>query len=169
MPFPATRLALSHVGTAGNQGPHLAARADPKVRGLLRRRQFGHRSVRTHDVRDLQRRNVPELSEAAAAPKDLRTTHDPRARQRPLPSRTTPGHVFAPPCSGPAAAVSAALQPATCPDRASLETGTAPGDAQSLLRNASRSAESCHRLLRSLAPTEHSVASPMLHYLRRYV
>jgi hypothetical protein len=151
MPLPATRLALSHVGTAGNQGPHLAACADPKVRGLLRRR------------------NVPALSQTAAAPKDLRTTHAPRARQRPLSSGTTLGLVFAPPCLRSAAAVSAALQPATCPDRASLETGPAPGDAQPLLRNASRSAESCHKVLRSLAPTEHCVAPLMLHYLRRYV
>src|SRR5438874_1650897 len=163
MSLPATRFALSNVGATGNQGPHLAARADPKVRGLLRRRQFGHRSVRTHDVRDLQRRDVPALSQAAAAPKDLRTTHDPGARQRPLSSRTTPGHVFAPPCSRSATAVSTALQPATGPDRASLETGPAPGDAQPLLRNASRSAQSGHRLLQSLAPTEQSVAPPMLH------
>jgi hypothetical protein len=80
-----------------------------------------------------------------------------------------PGHVLAPPCPGSAAAVSATLQPATRPDRASLETGPAPGDAQPLLRNPSRSAESCHRLFQSLAPTEHSVAPPMLHYLRRCV
>jgi hypothetical protein len=169
MSLPATRFALSHVGTAGNQGPHLAARLDPKVRGLFRCRQFDHRSVRTHDVRDLQRRNVPELSQAAAAPKDLRTTHDPCTRQRPLSSRLTPGHIFAPPRSRSAAAVSASIHPATCPDRASLETGPALGHAQPLLRNASRSAQSRQRLLRSLAPTEQSVAPLMLHYLRRCV
>lgn len=163
MSLPATRFALSHVGTAGNQGPHLAACADPKIRGLFRRRQFDHRSVRTHDVPNLQRRNIPELSQAAAAPKDSRTTHDPRTRQRPLSSRTPLGRVFAPPCPGSTAAVSAAIQPATRPDRASLETHPAPSDAQPLLRNASRSAESRQRLLRSLAPPEQSVAPPMLH------
>ena len=97
MPLPATRFALPHVGTAGNQGPDLATCADPKVRGLLRRRQFGHRSIRAHDVRDLQRHDVPELPQAAAASKDLPTTYGPRAGQRPLSSRTTPGHVLAPP------------------------------------------------------------------------
>lgn len=169
MSLPATRFALSHVGTAGNQGPHLAACADPKVRGLFRCRQFGHRSVRTHDVPDLQRRNIPELSQAAAAPKDSRATHDPRTRQRPLSSCTPLGCILAPPCARSAATVSAALQPATCPDRASLETHPALGNAQPLLRNASRSAESRQRLLRSLAPTEPSAAPSMLHYLRRCV
>jgi glutathione S-transferase len=49
------------VGTAGNQGPDLAACADPKVRGLLRRRQFGHRSIRTHDVRDLVEKRLGDV------------------------------------------------------------------------------------------------------------
>lgn len=169
MSLPATRFALSYVGTAGNQGSHLAACADPKVRGLFRCRQFDHRSVRTHDVPHLQRRNIPELPQADAASKESRTTHDPRARQRPLSSRTPLGRVFASPCSGSATAVSTALQSATCPDRASLETHPSLGDTQPLLRNPSRSAESCQRVLRSLAPTEQSAAPTMLHYLGRCV
>ncbi len=43
MSLPATRFALSHVGTAGDQGPHFAACIDPQVGGLFWRRQFGHR------------------------------------------------------------------------------------------------------------------------------
>ena len=70
MSLPATRLALPHVGTPGNQGSHPAARPDQQVRGVFRRRQCGQRSVRSHDVHDFQRRDVPGLSQAAAAPTD---------------------------------------------------------------------------------------------------
>ena len=169
MSLPATRFALSHVGTAGNQGSDSAARIDPKVRGLFRRRQFDHGSVHTHDVHDLQRRNILEISQAAGAPKEARTAHDSGTRQCPLPRRTTPGRVSTPPCSGSAATVSAALQSATCPDRASLETDSALGNPQPLLCNASRGAQSHQFLLQPVAPAEQSTAPPMLHYLRRCV
>jgi DDE superfamily endonuclease len=67
------------------------------------------------------------------------------------------------------AGVSTAIQPATGPDRTSLEADPAPRNAQPVLRNASRSAQSRQRLLRPLAPTKQSAASIMLHYLRRCV
>jgi hypothetical protein len=68
MPLPTTRFALSYVGTAGNQGPHFAACTDPKVRDLFRCGQFGQRSVRTHDVPHLQRRDFPDFLQAPLAP-----------------------------------------------------------------------------------------------------
>src|SRR5579859_2051945 len=169
MPLPATWLALPHVGTAGNQRSHPAACADSQVRGLLRRRQPEHRSVCTHDVPDLQRRNVSELPQATAAPTNAWAPNDRRTRQCPLSSRETLGPVPASPCSTTASAIPTALQPATRPDRASLETDPAPGNAQPLLCNASRRTERRQRLLQSLAPTKQRVASPMLHYLRRCV
>jgi hypothetical protein len=58
----------------------------------------------------------------------------------------------------PAAAVSAALQPATGSDRASLEADPAPGNSQSLFRNPSRSTDSGQCLLQSLASTEYRIA-----------
>ena len=169
MSFPTARFALPHVGTAGNQGPHLAACADPQVRRLLWRRQLAQWSVRSHDVRDFQRRHVPELSPASAAPADSRTAHDAGTGQRSVSSRDPLGAIFAPPRSTSTAGVSTAIQPATGPDRTSLEADPAPRNAQPVLRNASRSAQSRQRLLRPLAPTKQSAASTMLHYLRRCV
>jgi len=169
MSLPATRLALPHVGTPGNQGSHPAACPDPQVRGVFRRRQCGQRSVRSHDVHDFQRRDVPGLSQATAAPTHPGPTHDPRARQCSLSSRNTPAPIPASQRPTPAAALSPALQPATRSDRAGLETGPALGNAQPLLRNASRRTEGRQRLLRSLAPTEQRAAPSMLHYLRRGV
>jgi len=169
MSLPATRLPLPHVGTAGNQGPHPAACANPQVGGLLRRGQPENRSVRTHDVRRLQRRDLPGLPQATAASSHPRPPHDPRTRQRPLSSRRTPVRVSTSASSTPEAAVSAALQSSTRPHRASLETDPTPRNPQSLLRHAPRSAAGRQRLLRSLAQTESSVAPIMLHYLRRCV
>ena len=169
MPLPTTRFALSHVGTAGNQGPHFAACTDPKVRGLFRCGQFGQRSVRTHDVPDLQRCDFPDFPQAPLAPTNSRTPHDRRARQCPLPSRETPGRLSSSTCPTVASAFPAALQPATGFDRASVEADPAPGNSQPLLRNTSRRTKSRQRLLRSLAQAQQSTPSPMLHYLRRCV
>src|SRR5579863_237722 len=169
MSLPATRFALPHVGTAGNQGSHPAACAHPQVRGLFRCRQLAYRSVRTHDVRDLQRRHFPGLPDATAAPTNPRTAHDPRTRQCSLSSRHTPGPVSTPERPTPAPPVLATLQSSTRPDRAGLETDPAPRDAQSLLRNASRRDRKSTRLLRPLASAELGVTPPMLHYLRRCV
>lgn len=169
MSLPATRLALPNVGTTGSQGPDPAARAYAKVRGLFRCGQLEQRPVRSHDVHNLQRGNFPELSQATAAPTNTGPAHDPRTRQCSLSSRSAPGSIPASKRPTPAAAIPATLQPSTCPDRARLETDPAPGNAQSLLRNASRGADSRQRLLRSLAQTERRLASSMLHYLRRCV
>src|SRR5208337_3843530 len=49
MSLPTARFALPHVGTTGNQGSDLAARADPQVRRLLWCRQLAQWSVRSHD------------------------------------------------------------------------------------------------------------------------
>src|ERR1700690_1509942 len=169
MSLPAAWLALPHVGAAGNQRPDPAACADPQVRGLLRCRQFGQRPVRAHDVPDLQRRDLPEFPQAAAAPANPGTAHAPRARQCPLPSRETPGALLAVSCKRSAAAVLAALQSTTRPDRASLEADAAPRDTQPLLRHAARGTQGGQRVLRPVAPTERRVTTLMLHYLSRCV
>jgi transposase len=81
MSLPATRFPLPHVGTARSQGPDPAACADPKVGGLLWGRQFGHRTIRTNDVPDLQRRHLQDFPQALASPANARTSLDRRARQ----------------------------------------------------------------------------------------
>ena len=117
MSLPATWLALPHVGTSGNQGPHTAACTDPQIRILLRRRQFEHRSVRAHDMPHLQCHDLPEFSQATAAPTNAWTPNDRRTRQCPLSSRKTPGPFSTSPYPTPAAAVPTALQSATGPYR----------------------------------------------------
>lgn len=169
MSFPATRFALPHVGTAGNQGSHPAACAHPQICGLFWCRQLAYRSVRTHDVPNLQRRDFPDFPQTTAAPTNARTAHDPRTRQCSLSSRPAPGPVSTPERPTPAPPVPATLQSSTRPDRASVEADSAPRDAQSLLRNASRGAAGGQRLLRWLASTQQSAASTMLHYLRHCV
>lgn len=146
--------------------PILAARTNPKIRGVLRRRQLEHRSVRAHDVRGLQRPDFPAFPQSTAVPANARAAHDPCTRQCPSSPCATPGPVPASPCPTPAAAVPAALQPAACPDRAGLETDPAPRDARPHLRNAARRLEGRQHLLRPVVSAEHRVATIMLHYLR---
>src|ERR1039458_2638940 len=169
MSFPATWFVLPHVGTTGNQGSHPAACADPQGRGLFRRRQLEYRPVRTHDVRDLQRRDLSALPEATAAPTNTRTAHDSHTRQCSLRSRDSPCPVPAPARPTPASPVPATVQPATCADRARMEIDTAPRDPQPLLRRSEEHTSELQSLLRSLASTEQRVAPTMLHYLRRCV
>ena len=169
MSLPTTRFPLPHVGAARNQGSDPAPCADPKVGGLLRGRQFGHRPVRANDVPYLQRRHVPDLSQAIAPPANPWAPHDRRARQRSLSSRKAPGRLPSSPCSTTAPAVPAALQPATGSDRTGMEAGSAAGHPQPLLRHAGRSTARCPCLLRSLAATKQGAPSAMLHYLRRRV
>src|ERR1700687_5423593 len=169
MPLPTTRLALPDVGASGDQGPSAAARPDPQVRGLLRRRELSHRNFRAHVLRHLQCRDLPGLPQkAVAAPLDSKT-HDQRARQRPLSPRPATGCV---PAQIPACfliAVPAALQSPARLDRAGLEARPALGDAQPVLRHAPRTARSSKPLLRCLAATPPSTEASMLHYLRRCV
>jgi|SRR5450759_2136125 len=169
MPLPTAWLPLPNVDTAGDQGPHPAACTDPQVRGVLRRGQPEHGSIRTHDVRRLQRRDIPGLPQATAAPSKPQPSHAPRTRQRPLSPCRAPSPVSTTPRPTPEATVSASLQSATRPDRASLETDPAPRNAQSLLRYAPRTATGRRCLLRPLASAESSAAKTMLHYLRRCV
>lgn len=109
MPLPTTWLALPHVDSAGNQGSHLAACTDPKIRGLFRCRQFEYRTVRAHDVPGLQRCNFPELSQAPFATKKAWTAHDFDPRQCPIPSRPAPETILERPHARFSASLSAAL------------------------------------------------------------
>lgn len=171
MSLPATWFPMQDVGTTGNQRPHPATCADPQVGGLLWRGQPAHGTVRTHDVRGLQRRDLPQLPQAhAASSTPPRASHGPRTRQRSLSSRRTPRPLSASARTKLAAAVSAALQPAARPYRESLETDPAARHAQPLLRHAPGSAPGCRCLLRSLASSESGATTTMLlHYLRRCV
>src|ERR1035438_3562397 len=169
MPLPTTRLALPDVGASEDQAPTAAARPDPQVRGLLRRRELNHRHSRAHVLRHLQCRYLPGLPQkAVAAPLDSKA-HDHRSRQRPLSPRPLTGCVPAqiPPCV--LIAVSAALQSLARLDREGLEIRATLGDAQPVLRHAHRAARSREPLLRCLAATQPSTEASMLHYLRRCV
>ena len=169
MSLPTTRFPLPHVGAARNQGSDPAPCADPKVGGLLRGRQFGHRPVRANDVPYLQRRHVPDLSQAIAPPANPWAPHDRRAGQCSISPCEAPGQLPSQQCSESESAFSAALQPSVGSNRARLEADSASRYSQPLLRHAGRSTARCPCLLRSLAATKQGAPSAMLHYLRRRV
>ena len=169
MSLPAARFPMPHVGAARNQGPSSATCADPKVGGLLWRRQFGRRAVRANDVPHLQRRHLQDLSQAPAVPAHPWATHDRRTGQCSISPCEAPGRFPSPQCSTPAPAVPAALQSSTGSDRTCLEADSAPRHSQPLLRHAGRSAQGRERLFRSVAQSQQCTASIMLHYLNRCI
>jgi hypothetical protein len=169
MSLPAAWFPMPHVGTARNQGPNLAACADPKVGGVLWCRQFGQWAVRAHDVSHLQRRHLQDIPQAPAAPAHAGAANDRRAGQCSISSRETPGRLPSQQCSASDSAVSSALQSSVGSDRARLETDSASRHPQPLLCHAARSAQSRQRLLRPMAKGQQRAASIMLHYLRRCV
>lgn len=169
MSLSAARFPVPHVGAARNQGLGSGACADPKIRGLLWRRQFEHRAIRANDVPHFQRRDLQDLSQAFAAPAHSRTPHDRRVGQCSVSSREAPGQISSQQRTKSALAVPAALQSSVGSNRTRLETDSAARHAQPLLCHAARSAESRQRLLRPVATSKPGSASTMLHYLRRCV
>ena len=169
MPFPATRLALPYVGASRDQGSRATARADPQVRGFVRRGEFSHRHFRTHVLRRLQCRDLPGLPQKTVTASLESKAHDHRARQRPLSPRPATGSV---PTQMPACAliaVSPALQSPARLDRAGLEAHASTRGAQPLLRYVRRATRRREHLLRCLAATLLGAGASMLHNLRRYV
>ena len=164
MSLSATRLALSHVGAPGGQGPHFAACSHPQGCRLFWSSPFAHRAVRAQDLQGVQCRNLPALPHAVAALSTARPPYDPHPRQRSLPSCCDPGSFPAPAGCALETGVSSTLQPTARADRAGLETDSTASNAQPLFPYTRRSTQSRQCLLQSLAPTKYDLAKIMLHY-----
>jgi len=164
MSLSATRLALSHVGASGGQGPHFAACSHPQVCRLFWSRQSAHWAVRAQDLQGVQCPNLPVFPHAVAALSTARPPHDPHPRQRSLSSCGDPGFLPSPTRCIHETAVSSTLQPAARADRAGLETNSTASNAQPLFPYTRRSTQSRQCLLQSLAPTKYDLAKIMLHY-----
>ena len=169
MPLPATWYPVPDVGTARDQRSGADACAYPQISGLLWCRQFGHRQVRTRDVREVRRGHIRDLSEEAAAASIPRQAHGRGTRQRQIPPCRASQAIALQVSRRPDATVSATVQPAVGTYRASLEVGSPHGNAQSVLRHAGRSALSGLNLLRPLETSKFDASKIMRHYLRRYV
>ncbi len=169
MSLPAARFALPNVGTARNQRPDPAACTDPKIRGLLWRRQLGQRTVRANDVPHLQRCHLQDFPQALDAPTHAGVAHHRGVGQCSISPCEAPLRLPSQQCAKSDSAVSPALQPSVGSNRARLEADSASRYSQPLLRHAARSAQSRQRLLRSMAQGQQRAASIMLHYLRRCV
>ena len=123
MPFPTTRHTVPDVGAPGGQRPGAIPCAHAQVGGLLRGGEFEDWQIRPLNVREIRRTHVRTLPEKAVAAPLTRQAYVHRARQCPIP----PCHIIGAPVTqipeGIDPAVFAAIQPATCLHRASLEAG----------------------------------------------
>jgi len=156
MPFPATRHTVPDVGAAGGKRPGAFPCAHPQVGGMLRGSKLEDWQICPLDVREIRRphiRNIPE--EIVAAPL-ARQAHGHRARQCTIP----PCHIVSATVTqilqGVGPTVLTAIQSATRSHRAGLETGTAAGYTQPVLRHLGRIALRSRIMFRLLAKTERS-------------
>ena len=169
MPLPTTWHPVPHVGAARDQGSGPAPCAHPQVGGLLWRGQSAQRQVRSLHVRDVRCRDVRDLSEDAAAASLPRHAYGAGTGQCPVPPRGSAQTVASKISRRAHPAVSATVQSAAGPRRASLEAGPPPGDAQPVLRHLGRRADRRLHMLRPLENTQLGAAEIMRHNLRRYV
>ncbi len=154
MPLPTTWHPVPHVGAARDQGSGPAPCAHPQVGGVLRRCQFAQRHVRSLHVRYVQRGDVRDLSEDAAAASLPRHAYGAGTGQCSVPPRDSAQTVASKISRRTHPAVSATVQPATGPRRASLEAGPPHGDAQPVLRHLGRRADRRLHMLRPLENTQ---------------
>jgi hypothetical protein len=123
MPLPTTWHPLSDVGAVRGQGSCTDPCSHPQVGSLLRRRQLEHKQVRPPHVRQVRRGHVRDLSEDASAASLPRQAHDDCAGQFQVPLRGTAQALASEISHRAHLAVSAAIQSAADPHRASLEVG----------------------------------------------
>ncbi len=169
MPLPTAWHPVSHVGATRDQGSDPVPCAHPQVGRVLRSRQFAHRQVHPLSVRHVQCGHVRDLSEDATAASLPRHAHGAGTGQCPVPPRGPAQTVTSTISRRAHPAVSAAVQSAAGPRRASLEASPPPGDAQPVLRHLGRRADRCRYMLRPLEKTQFSATEIMRHKLRRYV
>ena len=169
MPLPTAWHPVPDVGATRDQGSGATPCVHPQVGRLFRGRQFAHRQVHSLPVRHVQRGHVRDLSEDATATSLPRHAHGAGVRQCPVPPRRPPQVLAAKISRRAHPAVSAAVQSAAGSHRASLEAGSPPGNAQSVLCDLGRRADRRLHLLRSLESPQFGIAEIMRHNLRRHV
>jgi hypothetical protein len=169
MPLPTTWHPVPQMGAARGQGSGPAPCAHPQVGRVLRGRQRAHRHVHPLSVRHVQRGHVRDRSEDAAAAARPRHAHGAGGGQCPVPPRGFAQTVASNISRRAHPAVSAAVQSAAGPRRASLEAGPPHGDAQPVLRHLGRRADRRLHMLRPLEKAQLGTAEIMRHKLRRYV
>ena len=169
MPFPAARYTLSHVDTAGGQRSGAGPCLYPQIYRLLPRGQSAQWKVHTRYLTHIQCRHIRDVSEEIAAASFSPEKDGGNTRQCPVSPRQIAQAAADQASPAPRVIVSAAVQPATGPYRASMEIGTSIGDTQPVLPQPKRSSN-CHRVLfRPMAKTKCCANKIMRYYLRRRV
>jgi hypothetical protein len=169
MPFPAARVAVSHVGSARGSRPDLDACLHAEIGGVLRCGQPEYRPIRQQVLPSLQRPDLRSVCAATAATPQTWQTNDRRARQCCIPPRSCAGSAAAEESACADISISAAIQPTTVVDRTGLEAHPAIGHAQSILRNTPSRSRGRYRLFPQMGTAKQRAAKAMLHYLRRCV
>ena len=154
VPFPATRLALRHVGPAGRDRPGCATRPHAQERGGIRGRPHC-RWLPGHAAKKRVRSGlVPILPGAIGAPPAQGAGHGPRRGQRTLAPRKGPRPMAARTSTRHTIGLSSALQPRAQSHRARLETNAPPVHAQPVLSHPRRTARRGRKTIQRMDKTK---------------
>lgn len=169
MPFPTTRHSQPYVGAARGQGPRGCPRTNSTLHRVLRghvppQRPIGHQSYAKVQCRHLCRFLTPHYPIPTS-----KQAHGPDLGQCSVSSCQNPYAVASQASEITHAAVSATLQPGTQSNRAGLETGTPPGNPQSILLSTRGSRRCRQGTLCIMGIPKFTTAPLMRHYLRRCV
>jgi len=169
MPFPAARYTNPDVDTTGNERPCIAACSYAQICCLFRCGELKKRQVRSCYMRQVQCGIIRVFPQGAAAISHAQQAHGDNHRQCSIPPCGAASAFFEEISSCPKVGILAAIQPAACADRTSLEARTATCDTQPVFCHAKRTCRSCNVMLRQMEKTESHIAEIMRHNIRRYV
>lgn len=169
VPFPAARDTKPNVGTTRNKRPDIAACAYAQIGSVLRCGQHEHWQVRSNHLRQVQRRNIRAFSETNIAPPNTRQTDGDHPGQCPIPPCGAACSIVGKKSQNSEIGVSAAIQPATCSNRASMEACQAHCNTQPILCNVDHVDRGRRIMFRPMEKTKPDSDKIMRHNLSRHV
>ncbi len=169
MPFPAARHTKPNVGATRNKRPDIETCTYAQIGSLLWCGQHEHWQVRSHHLRQIQRRNIRAFFEKIVAPPDARQTDGDHPGQRPIPPCSAACSIAEKISQYSEIGISAAIQPTTCSNRTSMEAYQAHCNAQPILRNIEHLGRGRRIMLRPMEKTKPVSKKIMRHKLSRHV
>ena len=169
VPFPAARDTKPNVGTTRNKRPDIAPCAYAQIGSVLRCGQHEHWQVRSNHLRQVQRRNIRAFSETIIAPPNTRQTDGDHPGQCPIPPCGAACSIVGKISQNSEIGISAAIQPATCSNRASMEACQAHCNTQPILCNVAHVDRGRRIMFRPMEKTKPDSDKIMRHNLSRHV
>lgn len=169
MPFPAARHTEPNVGATRDKRPDTETCTYAQIGSVLRCCQHEHWQVRANHLRQVQRRNVRAFSEEIVTTPYPRKTDADYPGQRPVPPCSAACPIIEKISQHSEAGVSAAIQPAACSNRTSMEACQTHCNTQPILCNVEHADRGRRIMFRPMEKTKPYSEKIMRHKLSRHV